>query len=148
MPSYINLENCDFMDKKCILNSPRSLKACQLKGVLPNELYYIDYKEYLDSPRRMMNGYRGFLYQVETAMRMTGYEKSQINSLFNKFKTLTPPQFLELYKTNNLINRLYEIVKSPVHGEAQLTLAEDDARELLDALIEEIDDDIANLTTK
>lgn len=105
-------------------------------------------KEYLDSPRRMMNGYRGFLYQVETAMRMTGYEKSQINSLFNKFKTLTPPQFLELYKTNNLINRLYEIVKSPVHGEAQLTLAEDDARELLDALIEEIDDDIANLTTK
>ena len=55
MPSYINLENCDFMDKKCILNSPRSLKACQLKGVLPNELYYIDYKEYLDSHLEISN---------------------------------------------------------------------------------------------
>ena len=35
------------MDKEEKLNSPRSLKVCEKKGVLPEELYHIGYKEYL-----------------------------------------------------------------------------------------------------
>ena len=43
------------MNKKSILNSPRSLKACQIKGVLPNELYFTNYKEYLSSHPEISN---------------------------------------------------------------------------------------------
>ena len=35
------------MDKNQKINSPRSLKACRINGVLPEELFYMDYKEYL-----------------------------------------------------------------------------------------------------
>ena len=43
------------MNKKSILNSPRSLKACQIKGVIPNELYFTNYKEYLSSHPEISN---------------------------------------------------------------------------------------------
>ena len=43
----ITIENCDFMDKEEKLNSPRTLKACRTNGVIPEELYHIDYKQYL-----------------------------------------------------------------------------------------------------
>ena len=35
------------MDREVRLNSPRTLEACRITGVLPEELYFVDYKEYL-----------------------------------------------------------------------------------------------------
>ena len=35
------------MDKEIKINSPRSLEACRINGIIPEELYYVDYKEYL-----------------------------------------------------------------------------------------------------
>ena len=35
------------MDKDQKINSPRTLEACRITGVLPEELYFVDYKEYL-----------------------------------------------------------------------------------------------------
>ena len=35
------------MDKDQKINSPRTLEACRINGVLPEELYYTDYREYL-----------------------------------------------------------------------------------------------------
>ena len=35
------------MDKDKKLNSPRTLEACRINGVLPEELFYVDYKDYL-----------------------------------------------------------------------------------------------------
>ena len=43
------------MNKKSIINSPRSLKACKIKGVLPNELYFTNFKEYLSSHPEISN---------------------------------------------------------------------------------------------
>lgn len=43
------------MNKKSIINSPRSLKACQIKGVLPSELYFTNFKEYLSSHPEISN---------------------------------------------------------------------------------------------
>ena len=100
--------------------------------------------DYLDMPAKQRAGYRGFLWQLENAMRMSGYEEESINTLFNKFKELTPSQFHELYRTNNLIQRIYHFVISPPHGnELKLTVTEEDARDIIDALNDEIDFDIA-----
>ena len=35
------------MNKDMKLNSPRTLEVCRTNGVLPEELYYIEYKDYL-----------------------------------------------------------------------------------------------------
>ena len=35
------------MDKDKKINSPRTLEACRINGVLPEELYFTDYREYL-----------------------------------------------------------------------------------------------------
>ena len=43
------------MDKDIKINSPRTLEACRINGVLPEELYYVDYKEYLSSHPEITN---------------------------------------------------------------------------------------------
>lgn len=103
-------------------------------------------KEYLSMPEKQRNGYRGFLWQLENSMRMAGYENQSINYLFNKFKKLSPSQFHEFYAKNDLIKRIYELVNSVPNGENKLTLSDDDARELIDTLFEEVDQDIAELS--
>lgn len=106
-------------------------------------------REYFNIVKHMRSGYRGFLWQIENVMRLTGYEEEQIDNLFNKFKSLTPSEFHEYYEKNDLVKRIYEIVKSPVHGgELKLTLTEDDAKDLIDTLYEEVDLDIAEIKQK
>ncbi len=105
--------------------------------------------EYFQIQKHMRSGYRGFLWEVENAMRITGYSEEQINTLFDKLKKLNPSEFHEFYKKNDLVKRLYEIVKSPSTNEKlKLTTTEDDAKELIDTLNEEIDQDIAEIKNK
>ncbi|MBO7715537.1 MAG: hypothetical protein J6S85_18385 [Methanobrevibacter sp.] len=106
-------------------------------------------KEFFQMAEHMNRGYRGFLWQVENAMRLAGYENKDINALFNKFKGLTPSQFHEYYRTNDLIKRIYELVNSDPNGNPmKLTTSEEDARVLIDTLIEEVDEDIAQIKGK
>lgn len=103
-------------------------------------------KEFFHIQKQMSNGYRGFLWQLENAMRMSGYNEEEIKSLFNKFKGLNPSQFREYYKTSGVVNRIYELVNSPTNGnEMKLTTSDEDARLLLDTLREEVDADIARI---
>ena len=37
------------------LNSPRTLEVCRTNGVLPEELYYIEYKDYLSAHPEISN---------------------------------------------------------------------------------------------
>lgn len=105
--------------------------------------------EYFQIQEHMKRGYRGFLWQVENAMRLSGYENEDINKLFNKLKTLNPSEFHEWYRTNDLVNRIYELVNSPANGnEMKLTTSNEDAKILLDALLEEVDEDIAKIKSK
>ena len=105
--------------------------------------------EYFQIQKHMKTGYRGFLWQVENAMRLTGYENEDINKLFDKLKTLNPSEFHEWYRTNDLVNRIYELVNSPGNGnEMKLTTSNEDAKILLDTLFEELDEDIAKLKSK
>ena len=43
------------MDKDMKLNSPRTLEVCRINGVLPEELYYIEYKDYLSAHPEISN---------------------------------------------------------------------------------------------
>lgn len=106
-------------------------------------------REYFQIQEHMKKGYRGFLWQVENAMRLSGYENEDINKLFNKLKTLNPSEFHEWYRTNNLVNRIYELVNSTPNGNGmKLTTSNEDAKILLDALLEEVDEDIAKIKSK
>lgn len=106
-------------------------------------------REYFQIQKHMQTGYRGFLWQVENTMRLSGYEEEDINKLFNKLKILNPSEFHEWYRTNDIVNRIYELVNSPANGnELKLTTSEEDAKILLDTLIEEVDSDIAKIKSK
>jgi hypothetical protein len=105
--------------------------------------------EYFQIQKHMKSGYRGFLWQVENAMRISGYNDEQVNTLFDKLKVLNPSEFHEYYRKNDLVKRIYEMVKSPTkNGETKLTTTEEDARVLLDTLVEELDQDIAEIKNK
>jgi len=43
------------MDKEIRLNSPRTLLVCRMNGILPEELYYVDYKDYLSAHPEITN---------------------------------------------------------------------------------------------
>ena len=43
------------MDKNIKINSPRSIKVCKTNGIEPNELYFIDYSEYLNKHPEISN---------------------------------------------------------------------------------------------
>ena len=44
--SLITIENANFSNKKCLLNSPRSLQACFQLGIDPSELYQMTMDEF------------------------------------------------------------------------------------------------------
>lgn len=97
--------------------------------------------EYINKPKNYAAGYRGFLAEVESVMRMVGIEESDIDKFFDKFKVLTPDQFHQLYENSDLIGRVYELADSPEYeGSLKLTTGKDEARVLIDTLIEETDD--------
>lgn len=105
-------------------------------------------REYTQMINHMKTGYRGFLYQVETAMRTTGFSDDQINQVFDELKGLTPSEFHEWYRTSDLIKRIYELVPSPIHNENKFTTTEDDARDLLGIFIDTYKQDISRIKNK
>ena len=105
--------------------------------------------EYLSTPSKIKGGYRGFLSEVESVMRMTGFNDTSINSVFKKLKVLTPSEFDELYQTSELVKRIYELADSPVYENGiKLNTTKDNALELIDAFIESLDSEIAKVKNK
>ena len=101
-------------------------------------------REYMSIPGKIKGGYRGFLIEVEQSMSKLGYDRKDINKVFNKLKQLSPSQFHQFYEENDLVGRIYELIQSPKHGgNGEFTTNEDDAREKIATFIEELDDNIA-----
>lgn len=99
-------------------------------------------KEFIDSSAKQRGGYRGFLSEIETVMRMVGSEEKSINRILNKVKELTPIQFTKMIQENDLVSRIYELADSPVYtgGTLKLNTTPEDAKELIDIFVEEVDD--------
>ena len=72
----ITIENADFSNKKNMINSPRSLKACKELGIIPIELYQISIEEY-----KSQNPSLFALDQKMLQFRYKGYEKFRKDSI-------------------------------------------------------------------
>ena len=103
-------------------------------------------REFATSPTKLKNGYRGFLSEVEFVINTLGYPEEKNKEFFDKFKALTPEQFLYAYDNNDIISRVYELYFK-YDGEGQVT-ASDDAKEAIDTLLEEADLIIEEAKTK
>ena len=96
--------------------------------------------EFSENPSRLKAGYRGFLNEVEWVMDKMGYSEEQKDKFFNKFKKLTPTQFLYAYDNNDIIARVYSLYhKDNGEVEARLTVEEEDAEKIINSLLEQAD---------
>lgn len=93
----------------------------------------------MDENRMKINGYRGFLDIVDKVMRNTGVDKSVRKEFFDKMSTLSPAQFTKMYRNNDLINRIYEIVPSPEKDGAMNT-TDEDARNLINDFLQDFEE--------
>ena len=141
----------DFPGERTLLdNIAKKISTLQLEIDYMSQSQFNSLKASIDSymkmPARMRSGYRGFLSEVEIVMSRLGYDKKDIDRVFNELKQLTPYQFHQLYQTNDLIRRVYELIDSPIINgsikDVKLTTDEDNASEIVEALIEEIHGDV------
>lgn len=84
---------------------------------------------------KQMTGYRGFLSVIDSAMKTVGYDTQTRDAFFKQLMDLTPAQFVKMYRNSDLINRVYDLVTSPQHGPSQMNTDEEDARNILDELL-------------
>lgn len=104
--------------------------------------------EYTKMVEHMQKGYRGFLYQVENAMRYSGFSEEEINHLFKELKTLTPSEFHEWYRKNDNVKRIYEMVPSPQTTDNKLNTTIDNARIIIGDLLSTVKQEIAEIKSK
>lgn len=107
-------------------------------------------EDFRQSFERQASGYRGFLSEVELVMRELGISKSDRDEFFNKFSKLNPEEMFELYENNNLINRIYMLADSPKYtgGKIEINTTEEDARDLINELMQQADELIASVKKK
>lgn len=100
--------------------------------------------EYVEAPAKRKAGYRGFLSEVELVMQRLGYSSDDINKVLNKFNKLSPNQFLYTYDHFDIISRIYELADSPTYGGLKMNTTDEDAENLVDTLMEQIDEVITD----
>ena len=96
-------------------------------------------KQALNNNKNMITSYKGFLGVVETAMNMLGYDEKAISNFYAKMADLTPAQFVKMYRSNDLIARVYELVISPKSGKSRLNLDDEEAEGLINTMLKTFD---------
>lgn len=101
------------------------------------------FQKYIDASMtngiRQVASYRGFMSGIDDVMGRLGYSKEQINLLYEKMADLSPAQFVKMYRQNDIIGRLYDLIPSPEHGKEAINLSDERARELIDAFLARFD---------
>lgn len=93
----------------------------------------------LNENRSKLIAYKGFLSVIDETMKITGVDKQTRNKLFEKLSTLSPAEFVKMYRNNDLINRIYDIIPSPPIGPNVMTTGDDDAKALINELLVNFD---------
>lgn len=96
-------------------------------------------EEYRHSHARKGGAYRGFLSEVEWVMTQVGVDKVDRDRFFKKLENVDQEQFFRIYHNSDIIERVYELADSPTYGGMKLNASKEDAKELIDTLLEEID---------
>lgn len=100
--------------------------------------------EYVEAPAKRKAGYRGFLSEVDLVMQRLGYSSDDINKVLNKFNKLSADQFLYAYDHFDIISRVYELADSPTYGGLKMNTTDEDAEDLVDTLMEQVDEIITD----
>lgn len=129
-------------------NIAKKLATLDLDLAYMNQSQFNSYraaiKEYINKPKNYGAGYRGFLREVDSVMTMVGIPDSAKNTFFEKISVLTPDQFHQLYETSDLVSRIFELADSPSYsGTIKLNTSDEEAKDLIDTLLEETDDLVA-----
>ena len=74
--NLISVINADFNDKSNMINSPRTIKACQELSIIPSELYKISLEEYKSTYKLPIT-----MDQKILKLRYDGYEKFRKESI-------------------------------------------------------------------
>lgn len=101
-------------------------------------------RQALESGKTNITAYKGFLSGIEQLMRQLGYDEKTISSLYDKMGNLSPAQFVKMYRKNDLIAKLYDIIPSPSHGKSVITTGDEEAEELIDKFLKDVEKDAYN----
>ena len=88
-------------------------------------------------------GFRAFMSEVDTIMTFLGYDKKTRDNFFDKFSVLTPSEFFEMYNSNELIGRIYELYLGSDNGDIRLNADNESATEIVNMLLNDVDNIVA-----
>ena len=69
---------------------------------------------------------------LDEIMGRLGYSKQEINAIYEKMADLSPAQFVKMYRQNDIVSRIYDLMPSPEHGKDAINLSDERAKELID----------------
>lgn len=138
----LNVTKMEYLNN---LRTKRDYLNLELAELNPSQYrtYRATINEFLNSNSRDLQSYRNWMSEVEVIMRQLGYDNKTINKFFEGFDSLTPQQFLTMYRQSALVSRIYELYIPTRDGEFKLSTTEDDAKELINTFMVEKDEMIA-----
>lgn len=104
-------------------------------------------KQALSYNKSNITAYKGFLSGVEDVMRRLGYDEKYISTFYEKMSNVSPAQFIKMYRKNDLIARIYEMIPSPEHGRDKINTDDDTAKEYINQFVKEFDDMVRKSTS-
>lgn len=100
--------------------------------------YNATMREFYAYPSQRRSGYRGFLKEVDLVMERLQYSKETRDGVFKKLSELDADQFYAMYDDNSIIERVYDLGGSPTNDDFELNTTEENAKEIIDALLEQV----------
>ena len=100
--------------------------------------YNATMREFYAYPSQRRSGYRGFLKEVDLVMERLQYSKETRDGVFKKLSELDADQFYAMYDDNSIIERVYDLGGSPTKEDFDLNTTEENAKEIIDALLEQV----------
>mgnify|MGYP007017245856 CR=1 FL=1 len=95
---------------------------------------------YLKAYTKKKAGFELWLNRVNEAMRLMGIDEREIKRFNQKWMVLTPRQFMLAYRENKIVERMYDLVQSPVGKRSmKFTTDDEDAEVLINHLMENAD---------
>ena len=104
-------------------------------------------KQALSYNKSNITAYKGFLSGVEDVMRRLGYDEKYISTFYEKMSSISPAQFIKMYRKSDLIARIYEMIPSPEHGREKINTDDDTAKEYINQFVKEFEDMVRKSTS-
>lgn len=86
----------------------------------------------LDNNKSNITAYKGFLSGIEKVMREAGYDDRSISKFYEQLGNVSPAQFVKMYRQNDLIAKMYSIIRSPINGKSAINVGDKEAHKLID----------------